>query len=185
MKTAFMLYDGFVQFEIVFLALLLKNKSEIEMISVDKSLVTSHEGFTIKADMQLGEAVSAELDLLIIPGGSPESYLDRKDIQQFLQDVAAQGIPIAAICGGPEFLAQAGLLAGKRMTHGHDPEYAAKVFADCMIVDEDVVVDGAIITADGQAYAEFAVEVFDYMGLFDSPNEKQETLSWLKNRNST
>jgi putative intracellular protease/amidase len=160
----------------------MKNKSEIEMISVDNALVTSHEGFTVKADRQLGDALSADLDLLVIPGGSPESYSERKDIQRFLQDVASRGTPIAAICGGPEFLAQAGLLVGKRITHGHDPEYAAKVFTDCIVEDADVVVDGKIITADGQAYAEFAVEVYDFMGLFESSEEKQETLDWLKNR---
>jgi len=181
MKTALFLYEGFVDFEISLLLLLLRDKSKLAVISADDIVVKSHERLTVRADRLLSERDSCEFDLLVIPGGEPGSYEKRDDIQEFLKEVHDRGIPIAAICGGPEFLAQAGLLSGKRITHGHAPEYAAKVFADSTIEDSDIVIDGNIITAKGQAYAEFAVEVCDYMGLFASGSEKEETLNWMKN----
>ncbi|MHA2386867.1 MAG: DJ-1/PfpI family protein [Candidatus Thorarchaeota archaeon] len=181
MKSYVLLYDGFVQFEIILSLLLLKDKSEIHTFSVDERVVSSHERIKAKADLLLEDVDPDNVDLLIIPGGEPGIYKERKDINTLLQDIHLRGKPIAAICGGPEFLANAGILKDKRITHGHDEEYALKVFTDCALVDEDVVIDGNIITARGQAFAEFAVEICRQLDLFESEKEAEETLRWFKN----
>jgi len=43
------------------------------------------------------------------------------------------------------------------------------------------VVDGNIITAQGQAYVEFAVELARQMGLYKNDEEYDEDLKWAKN----
>jgi len=181
MKVALLVYEGFVEFEISLLLLLLRNKCSLSVISADDLVVTSFGRLTVQADFRIGELESIDFSMVVIPGGEPRSYAGRSDIKSFIKQAYDAGIPIAAICGGPEFLVQAGILQGKRITHGHDPAYAERVFSECMIENADVVIDGSIITARGQAYAEFAIEVYDYLGLFESPSEKDETLRWMKN----
>jgi len=181
MKSYILLYDGFVQFEIILSLLLLKDKSEIHTFSVDERVVPSHERIKAMADLPLEDIDPDDVDLLVIPGGEPGAYKEREDINNLLQEIFKRGKLIAAICGGPEFLANAGILKGKRITQGHDEEYALKVFTDCTLVDEDVVIDGNIITARSQAYAEFAVEICRQLDLFESAEEAEEALNWFKN----
>jgi len=176
-----LLYNGFVEFEIAPLLILLKGNATLRTFSVDEKVVISHSGLRVEADELLQDIEPSNVDLLVIPGGEPKVYRDRRDIQDFLQMVNKNERTIAAICGGPEFLAQAGLLSGLRIAHGHDPEYATQVFKDSVITEEDVVVEGTIITARGQAYVEFAVEIGRHIGLFENEQEAQETESWFKN----
>lgn len=65
--------------------------------------------------------------------------------------------------------------------HGYSPEDARWVFEGSEITNEDVIVEGNIITARGQAYAEFAVEVYRTLGFFENENEARSSLDWLKN----
>ncbi|MHA1906679.1 MAG: DJ-1/PfpI family protein [Candidatus Thorarchaeota archaeon] len=184
MNVYILLYNGFVEFEIsVFLAILkIRNKdSSLHTFSVDDKVVTSWSGLHVEADSLLQDVEPSKVDFLVIPGGEPKVYKDRQDIQNFLRALHSRDIPIAAICGGPEFLAQAGLLTGKRIAHGHDQEYAAQVFQESTITDEDVIVDGNITTARGQAYVEFAIEIGRQLGLFESEDDSKETEQWFKN----
>ncbi|MFW9845720.1 MAG: DJ-1/PfpI family protein [Candidatus Thorarchaeota archaeon] len=182
MKTYVLLYNGFVQFEIMLTLLLLKDKSEILTFTIDEKTVLCHEKLNVLAELGLEDVSPDDVDLLLIPGGEPGAYKDRNDVNSLIREIYNQGKHIAAICGGPEFLANAGVITGKRITHGHTEEYASVVFADCIIEDEDVVVEGNIITARGQAYAEFAVEICRQLDLFENEEEAIETLNWLKNQ---
>jgi hypothetical protein len=44
-----------------------------------------------------------------------------------------------------------------------------------------VVVDGNIITAQGQAYVEFAIELARQMGLCEKEEDYENALKWFKN----
>jgi putative intracellular protease/amidase len=181
MNVYMLLYNGFVEFEIAPLLMLLKDKALLHTFSVDEKIVTSYSGLRVEAEVLLADVEPSNVDLLVIPGGEPKVYRDRRDIQEFIQMVNMNERPIAAICGGPEFLAQAGILRGLRIAHGHDPEYASQVFKDSIITEEDVIVEGTIITARGQAYVEFAVEIGRHIGLFETEEEAKETELWFKN----
>jgi 4-methyl-5(b-hydroxyethyl)-thiazole monophosphate biosynthesis len=182
MKTFVLLYDGFADFEIAPLLLLLKSKTEVITFSFESGYRTSEEQLKVLIDKHLSEVNTDEIDLLIIPGGNPEPFRDREDLHDLLRTVHSNGTIIAAICGGPGFLAHAGLLKGLRVAHGYSEEDAAQVFAESAITSEDVVVEGNIITARGQAYTEFAVEVYRQLGYFENETEANETLAWLKNQ---
>jgi len=181
MKTYVFLYGNFADFEIAPLLLFLKEKTEVITFSFEKGVVKSEEQLKVVVDVSINEVDPDDVDLIIIPGGDPEPYRDRTDFHNFLKNVYKRGKLLAAICGGPGFLAHAGLLKGLRVAHGYSPEDAIRVFEGSEITDEDVIVAGTIITARGQAYAEFAVEVYRTLGFFENENEARNSLDWLKN----
>jgi putative intracellular protease/amidase len=130
------------------------------------------------------------VDLLVIPGGRPSDIIsdpemkDKVDI--FLEKVRRidrNGGKLAAICGGPEWLATAGILDGRRCTHSQDQP--SKAFDKAIFTNEHLTVDGNIITAQGQAYAEFAVEMGRQMGVYKSDEEAKADLDWLRDRSSS
>ncbi|TFG08214.1 hypothetical protein EU522_00010 [Candidatus Thorarchaeota archaeon] len=182
MKTYVFLYDGFADFEIAPLLLFLREKTEVITFSFQKGIQKSEEQMKVVVDQSIGEVDPNEVDLMIIPGGNPEPHRDRTDFHDLLKKVHKRGKLIAAICGGPGFLAHAGLLKGLRVAHGYAPEDAERVFEGSVVTDEDVIVQGNIITARGQAFAEFAIEVYRTLGFFANEEEARETLDWLKNK---
>jgi len=182
MKTYVFLYDKFVDFEIAPLLLFLREKTEVITFSFEKGVQKSVEQLKVVVDQSISEVKPDDVDLLIIPGGEPEQYRERTDFHDLLKKVHERGKIIAAICGGPGFLAHAGLLKGLRIAHGYTPEDAIRVFEGSTITDEDVIVEGNIITARGQAFAEFAVEVYRSFGFFANEEEAASSLDWLKNK---
>ncbi len=182
MRTYVFLYDRFADFEITPLLLFLRAKTEIITFSFESGVLLSEGQLKVVADKSISEVDPDDVDLLIIPGGEPEPYKERKELQELLRKIHRLDKPIAAICGGPGFLAHAGLLKGLRIAHGYAAEDAERVFEGSMITDEDVIVEGNIITARGQAFAEFAVEVYRHLGFFENEEEAVSALDWLKNK---
>jgi putative intracellular protease/amidase len=182
MRTYVFLYDRFADFEIAPLLLFLREKTEIITFSFERGIQKCEEQLKVVVDMSITEVNPDNVDLVIIPGGEPEPYRERKDLHDLLKKIHKRGVPIAAICGGPGFLAHAGLLKGLRVAHGYAAEDAERVFEGSVITDEDVIVEGNIITARGQAFAEFAVEVCRHLGFFQSEEEAVSSLDWLKNK---
>jgi len=181
MKTFVFLYDKFADFEIAPLLLFLRERADVITISFEQGCQKSEEQLKVIVDSSFTEVDPDDVDLLIIPGGNPEPYRDREDFQDFLRRLHEKKKFIAAICGGPGFLAHAGLLRGLRVAHGYSIDDAQRVFEGSIITDDDVVVEGNIITARGQAFAEFAVAVCRELGLFQDEDEEQSSLNWLKN----
>jgi putative intracellular protease/amidase len=73
-----------------------------------------------------------------------------------------------AICAGPLLLARAGLLKGRRFTHGYGANSTLPYWKDGIYEDQLTVVDGNIVTAKPQAYIDFAVELLYAAGLRES-----------------
>lgn len=97
------------------------------------------------ADVKAGD-----FDALVIPGGRAPEYLrlDAKVIT-LVQAFEAAGKPIAAICHGPQLLAAAGVLKGKRCSAypacRPEVELAGGTYADIPI--DGAVTDGLLVTA--------------------------------------
>ncbi len=116
------------------------------------------------------EDVSANLsaDFIVIPGGDCYEAVNHSGLHQLIQKINSDNALIAGICNGAVVLASAGVLKNRKCTHTAHPKYAplpefkelldfsGKVFADSIYVDEDVVIDGNIITAKPRAANEFA-----------------------------
>jgi len=184
LKVAFFYYDGFSEFEIVLIGLFFK-KHDLITIALEKRDYRSEENQRFCVDKTLGEVDVDAIDLLVIPGGEPYPLVENQELKSFVEEAAHKNRKIAGICGGASLLAGLGILKGKKctgMTSGVIPKYKSfEYYTESIVSDEHVVVDGNLITAQGQAYVEFAVELARQMGLYSDKEEPLEDIKWFKN----
>ncbi len=110
-------------------------------------------------------------NFLVIPGGSCDQAVIDNNLHELILDTLKRGGFVAGICNGALVLASAGVLKGKRCTHTAHPKYAPLpefkelldfaelAFKGSIYVDEDVVIDGQIITSKPHAAERFAKAV--------------------------
>ncbi len=108
---------------------------------------SSKLGYPCTSQLAAGDAKAGEFDAVVIPGGWAPDFMRRDETMvQFVRDAVAADVLLAAICHGGWMLCSTDVLAGKRATSfmaiRHDMANAG-----CEWVDEEVVVDGNVITA--------------------------------------
>lgn len=103
-------------------------------------------------DVPVAEAKAEDYDLLVLPGGTLNADALRldEDSVELVKAFFAADKPVAAICHAPWVLAQAGLADGRRLTSFHSTTVDLKN-AGAEWVDEEVVVDGNLITSRSPA----------------------------------
>jgi protease I len=106
-------------------------------------------GQAVKVDKTLDEADPADYDALVLPGGAVNA--DKLRIVQKARDFVTKmmdemGKPTAVICHAPWILVSAGLARGKKMTSYFTIQDDMRN-AGADWVDEEVVVDGNLITS--------------------------------------
>jgi protease I len=101
-----------------------------------------------KVDRALDQARPGDYDALVLPGGviNPDALRLEPKAIGFIQAFVQAGKPIAAICHGPWTLIDAGGAKGKRMTSWPSLKADLKN-AGASWVDEEVVVDGRLVTS--------------------------------------
>ncbi len=103
---------------------------------------------TQAVDAEVGSASVDDYDALVLPGGvaNPDALRMDAGAVAFIRDFAASGKPVAAICHAPWTLVEAGALSGKRLTSWPSLQTDIRN-AGGEWVDEEVVVDGNLITS--------------------------------------
>jgi len=104
-------------------------------------------GYPAKSDAAAKDVSAADFDGIVMPGGFAPDYIRRHEAMlKLVRDMAAQGKVLAAICHGPWVLCSTTALRGKKATCF----VAIKddvINAGAKYVDEEVVVDGNVITS--------------------------------------
>jgi len=182
----FLIYDKFADFEIVQAALLLRDFNRIT-VSFKEKMYTSETGFKVLSDMKISEVNPDETALFIIPGGEPKYLIkdpkyekEIRELNELLINLHEKNVNIAAICGGPTFLANSGVLNGKNCT-GSIKDDEKQYYEDTVFHDCDIIRDGHLLTAKGNAFTEFAIEIGRIMNVFENEQDAIETLQWFKN----
>lgn len=105
-------------------------------------------GKSVSVDMLVGDVSESDFDALLLPGGqmNPDILRMEPKVIDAIRAFDAAGKPIAAICHAPWLLAEAGLLEGKTVT-GWPSIRTDLANAGAAVVDEEVVVDGNLITS--------------------------------------
>lgn len=162
-KTSFIfLAKGFEEVEATTIVDVMRRADlNIKMVSITDSLqVTGSHSITLTADCLLNDTEFDEADWLICPGGMPGSsnLASCEKLSNLLKGHYENGGKIAAICAAPSIvLAPLGILDNKRATcYPGFEEHMTKT----KFINEPVVTDGTIITANGPSAAmQFALAI--------------------------
>jgi protease I len=143
--------------------------AEPELVSLESGTITAYEHIdkadTRKVDVALSDADPDEYAALVLPGGVINGDFVRADADAvaFVKAFFDSGKPVAAICHAPWVLAEADVVRGRRMTSWPSLQTDLRN-AGAEWVDEEVVVDGNLITSrnpdDLDAFGAAIVEQF-------------------------
>jgi len=105
-------------------------------------------GDTFPVDRRVRDASIEDHDALILPGGTinPDKLRGDEHAIGFVRDFVSSGRPVGVICHGPWSLVEADVVRGRRMTSWPTIRTDLRN-AGAEVVDEEVVVDGAIISS--------------------------------------
>jgi protease I len=123
------------------------------MIGVEagKTLEGKRREARIRVDAASSSVAPEDFEALLIPGGySPDHLRTDAPTVELVRGFAATGRPIAAICHGPQLLIEADLVEDRTLTSSpsirKDLENAGARW-----LDQEVVVDGNLVTSRGPA----------------------------------
>jgi protease I len=120
---------------------------------------------TFTVDGLVADASVGDYDALLLPGGTvnPDQLRVDPDAVSFVREFVESGKPVAAICHGPWTLIEAGVVEGRTLTSFPSIRTDLRN-AGADVVDQDVVVDGNLITSrspdDLPAFCETIVAKF-------------------------
>jgi protease I len=126
--------------------------ADVEVVSIHDGEIKGFDHFdpanTVKVDRTVDEVSPDDYDALLIPGGvgNPDQLRGDENSVAFVREFNDAGKPMAVICHGPWVLVEAGVVRGKRVTSWPTLETDIRN-AGGDWVDEEVVVDGNIVTS--------------------------------------
>jgi protease I len=132
---------------------------EVKIVSDAKEKARGSLGGEIAVDLLVSEADAAEFEAVIFVGGPGAlKHLDNEISYRLAREAAEQGKILAAICIAPVILAKAGALRGKQATvwssSGERKPIEILEKNGAKYINQDVVIDGNVITASGPKAAE-------------------------------
>ena len=145
--------DGFEQSELMKPRELLKQAgAQVTIASLKPGEIRGWDdknwGESVSVDMTISDVSAEDYDALLLPGGqiNPDILRMERKVIEIVRAFDAAGKPIAAICHAPWLLAEADLIEGRTVT-GWPSIRTDLVNAGAAVVDEEVVVDGNLITS--------------------------------------
>jgi protease I len=153
-KIAFLAADGVEKVELEKpRAALLQAGAEVEVLSLKSGEIQARNhdlepAGTFAVDRAVSDAAVDDYDGLVLPGGTvnPDKLRLDDSAVSFVRDFVESKKPVAAICHGPWTLVEAGVAAGRKLTSYPSIRTDLRN-AGANVVDEEVVVDGNLITS--------------------------------------
>ncbi len=145
--------DGFEESELFEpRSALLDAGAEVTLASLASDPITGEKGGekgkSITPDITIDQVESGDYDALVLPGGvaNPDKLrMDKRAVEIVRAFVAADKI-VAAICHAPWLLIEADVVDGRRVTSW--PSLRTDLAnAGASVLDEEVVIDGKLITS--------------------------------------
>lgn len=187
-RALFYLYEKMATFEMAVTSFILGSYMDfrIDTCAVSLDPVADMNGLILNPIMDLHtvENIGIEnYDCLIIPGGMVKETPEK--LIHIINDFDRKGKLLAAICGGPLFLANSGIFKERKYTASLSEEEITKYAKEKALPKdnfqkEKVVRDKNIITADGFSFVDFGIEIADYLGMFKKSEEKEDLRKELK-----
>lgn len=124
----------------------------VEVASSMPGVAHGELGAAVQTDLTLAVADPGRYRALVVVGGDGARHhlWHNGDLHALLRRARAAGVTVGGICLGAVVLARAGLLRGVRATAYGEPHVRDDLTARGAIwVEDDVVTDRGIVTADG------------------------------------
>jgi putative intracellular protease/amidase len=156
-----LLYPGCVAYEVMLAVELLARRMPVQVATPDGAEVRS-AGIRFAGDVTYRDIRADDVRVALVPGGDCEAVLENADLHGALREIHRRGALIGAICAGPLLLARAGLLAGKRFTHGFKDlhqDFLVPFWRGAHFTDRLVERDVNLVTAKYEGHIDFAVEL--------------------------
>lgn len=127
---------------------LLEEGYKVDVATPDEAAVYGKYGVPARPTMDTKDLKESDYDLVILPGGfeAPDRLRIRQEVLKFVKEMFENNKVVAAICHGPWICISAGIMKGRKATGfiaiADDIKNAGATY-----LEEDVVVDGNLITA--------------------------------------
>lgn len=120
---------------------------EVTIAALHAGKITGKHGYQIEADFSVNEINPADYDLLFLPGGKAPTVLRMNhQVLKIAEHFVDNNKPVAAICHGPQILAAAGVISGRKVT-SYQGVAADIQEAGAKYMDAAVVVDDKLVTS--------------------------------------
>jgi protease I len=152
-RIAVLATDGFEQVELTKPVDALRAEgAEVDVVAPKGGVIQGYNhhdvGDKVRVDRALNEVDADDYDGLVLPGGviNPDALRLEPKAISFVRGFVEAKKPISAVCHGPWTLIDAGGVAGRKMTSW--PSLKTDLTnAGAKWVDEQVVVDGSLVTS--------------------------------------
>ncbi|WP_414550481.1 DJ-1/PfpI/YhbO family deglycase/protease [Anabaena sp. CCY 0017] len=140
---------------------------------------------SVQPDATTTEAIAAEFDAVVIPGGmAPDKMRRNPNTVSFVQEAMQQGKWVAAVCHGPQLLIEGDLLKGRKAT-GFSAIRKDMINAGANYLDQPLVVDRNLITSrEPGDLAIFTTALLSRLGYGGKdvalPDETDTSAEWWK-----
>lgn len=165
MKVLVLLANGFEEVEAITQVDFLR-RAGITVVTAaigNDVMVTGTFNVPVKADALLSEINREDFDMVVLPGGlkGMENLNASTEVKELVMEYNDKNKWLAAICASPKVLGGLGLLNNKKVICY--PGFEASL-TGATIVNEDVVLDGKIITSRGPGTsAKFALKLIEIL----------------------
>ena len=146
-KIAIIATNGFEDAELLYPYYRLKEAGhDVELISLENKIIKGKNGYPMKPDLIIEEAISDNYDGVVIPGGTNNpDYLRRsKKVLEFIKVINEKKKLVAAICHAGWVLISAKILKGRKATSyfaiRHDMKNAGVLYENSpVVIDENLI----------------------------------------------
>ncbi|MDH6098404.1 DJ-1/PfpI/YhbO family deglycase/protease [Anabaenopsis sp. FSS-46] len=187
-KVAILIEHGFEDIEFTIPCNGLK-QAGMEIVVLGSRMNEKYKGkrgkVSVQPDATTTEAIAAEFDAVVIPGGmAPDKMRRNPNTVSFVQKAMEQGKWVAAVCHGPQLLIEGDLLTGRKAT-GFTAIRKDMINAGVNYLDEPLVVDRNLITSrepgDLGIFTTALLSRLGYGGKDAAlPEEKDTSAQWWK-----
>ncbi|MDB9541188.1 DJ-1/PfpI/YhbO family deglycase/protease [Anabaenopsis tanganyikae CS-531] len=187
-KVAILIEHGFEDIEFTIPCNGLK-QAGMEIVVLGSRMNEKYKGkrgkVSVQPDATTTEAIAAEFDAVVIPGGmAPDKMRRNPNTVSFVQKAMEQGKWVAAVCHGPQLLIEGDLLKGRKAT-GFTAIRKDMINAGVNYLDEPLVVDRNLITSrepgDLGIFTTALLSRLGYGGKDAAlPEEKDTSAQWWK-----
>ncbi|MNB81668.1 DJ-1/PfpI family protein [compost metagenome] len=168
MNTHVLIYDGFVNFEIMLATYLMKTQGSIITVGLTSAPVKSYEDFIVLPNTDINQLKADDIELLIIPGGDMENLKVSLPLASLIKELDSKQKYIGAICSAATLLQHIGILEGRQ--HIGNTINSADL----------VKVDNNILTAKPNGYVDFAIELGKMLNIYSDEDDLKETVNFFK-----